>query len=76
LKLREVGLRVGEILFQPDKDQTPNTVLDFSPKVNELVEGESLNLVVSERFNAVEEQEGGAVFNDSTQVDNQNLNNE
>jgi beta-lactam-binding protein with PASTA domain len=76
LKLREVGLRVGEIRFQPDKDQTPNTVLDFSPKVNELVEGESLNLVVSERFNAIEEQEGGAVFNDSTQVDNQNLNNE
>ena len=70
LKLREVGLRVGEIRFQPDKDQTPNTVLDFSPKVSELVEGESLNLVVSERFNAVEEQEGGAVFNDSTQVDN------
>jgi hypothetical protein len=45
-------------------------VLDFSPKVNELVEGESLNLVVSERFNAVEESEGGAVFTDSTGVEN------
>lgn len=70
LKLREVGLRVGEIRFQPTEGQIPNTVLDFSPKVNELVEGESLNLVVSERFNAVEESEGGAVFTDSSGVEN------
>ena len=76
LKLREVGLRVGEIRFQPTEGQIPNTVLDFSPKVNELVEGESLNLVVSERFNAVEESEGGAVFTDSSGVDNRLPNNQ
>ncbi|HCD51724.1 MAG TPA: PASTA domain-containing protein [Balneolaceae bacterium] len=66
LKLREIGLRVGEIRFQPIKDVVPNTVLDYTPKVSELVEGESLNLVISERFDAVELLEGGAVFSDST----------
>ena len=70
LKLREVGLRVGEIRFQPTEGQIPNTVLDFSPEVSELVEGESLNLIVSERFNAIEENEGGAVFTDSNSVEN------
>ena len=45
-------------------------MLDFSPEVSELVEGESLNLIVSERFNAIEENEGGAVFTDSTSVEN------
>ncbi|MBK97338.1 MAG: PASTA domain-containing protein [Balneola sp.] len=76
LKLREVGLRVGEIRFQPTEGRIPNTVLDFSPKVSELVEGESLNLIVSERFNAVEENEGGAVFTDSTNVEKNLQNNE
>ena len=42
----------------------------ISAKVSELVEGESLNLIVSERFNAIEENEGGAVFTDSTGVEN------
>ena len=46
LKLREVGLRVGEIRFQPIKDIIPNTVLDFSPKVTQLVEGGTLTLVI------------------------------
>lgn len=65
-KLREAGLRVGEIRFQPIKDTIPNTVLDFTPKVTSLVEGESLTLVISERFEVTEEIEGGAVFTDST----------
>lgn len=66
LKLREVGLRVGEIRFQPIKDVIPNTVLDFTPKVTQLVEGGTLTLVISERFEAVEVTEGGAVIVDST----------
>lgn len=66
LKLREVGLRVGEIRFQPIRDIIPNTVLDFSPKVTQLVEGGTLTLVISERFEAIEVIEGGAVIVDST----------
>lgn len=66
LKLREVGLRVGEIRFQPIKDIIPNTVLDYTPKVTQLVEGGTLTLVISERFEAVEVIEGGAVIVDST----------
>lgn len=66
LKLREVGLRVGEIRFQPIKDVVPNTVLDFTPKVTQLVEGGTLALVISERFEAIEEVEGAAVIVDST----------
>jgi len=66
LKLREVDLRVGEIRFQPIKDIIPNTVLDFSPKVTQLVEGGTLTLVISERFEAIEVIEGAVVIIDST----------
>ncbi|MCG8372241.1 MAG: PASTA domain-containing protein [Balneolales bacterium] len=66
LKIREAGLRVGEIRFQPIKDIAPNVVLDFTPKVTSLVEGESLTLVISERFELIEESEVGIVSADST----------
>lgn len=66
LKLRQIGLRVGEIRFQPIKDVIPNTVLDYTPKVSQLIEGGTLTLVISERFEAVEVLEGGAVIIDST----------
>lgn len=66
LKLREAGFRVGEVQFRPTKDVVPNTVLDFSPKAEELREGESLTLVISERFEVIEQSEGGAVIIDST----------
>ncbi len=65
LKLREAGLRIGEIRFRPAKDVVANTVLDFSPKVTEITEGETLDLIISESFNAVEELESGVVI-DST----------
>ncbi len=68
LKLREVGLRVGEIRFRPTKDVEPNVVLDFEPKVEEIIEGESLTLIISERFDAIEESESGAIIIDSTQT--------
>ncbi len=70
LKLREAGLRVGEIRFQPSKDVVANTVLDYSPKVSEIVEGETLALIISERFEVTEEIESGAVIVDSTGVNN------
>lgn len=68
LKLREAGLRIGEIRFRPTKDVVANTVLDFSPKVTEIIEGETLDLIISESFNAIEELEGGVVNIDSTQT--------
>ena len=68
--LREAGLRVGEIRFQPIEKIPPNTVLDFSPKVSSLVEGESLTLILSERFSVEEEIESGVILTDSTGINN------
>ncbi|MEP1150849.1 MAG: PASTA domain-containing protein [Balneola sp.] len=68
LKLREAGLRLGEIRFRPSRDVAPNTVLDFTPKVTEIVEGETIDLVISERFEAIEPEEGGVINIDSTGV--------
>ncbi len=65
-KLREAGLRVGEIRFQPIENVAPNIVLDFSPNVSSLVEGESLTLIISERFSVEEEIESGVILTDST----------
>ncbi|WP_340105807.1 PASTA domain-containing protein [Rhodohalobacter sp. 8-1] len=64
-RLRQTGLRVGEIRFQPSREE-PNTVLSFSPDVEELTEGEELTLLVAERFDAREESESGAVGADTT----------
>jgi beta-lactam-binding protein with PASTA domain len=75
-KLREAGLRVGEIRFQPIKDVVPNTVLDYTPKVTQMVEGGTLSLVISERFEAVEVLEGAAVIVDSTGNENQQPDNQ
>jgi beta-lactam-binding protein with PASTA domain len=77
-QIMRAGLRVGEIRFEPARDVTPNTVLSYSPQGPELTEGESIQLVVSERFDAREESETGAVIDDTvistppdtTQIDN------
>jgi beta-lactam-binding protein with PASTA domain len=66
LKLREAGLRVDAVQFRPTRNISPNTVLDFSPKQEQLREGESLTLIISERFEVIEESEDGAVIIDST----------
>ncbi len=65
-KIRRAGLRVGEIRFEPSREATPNTILSFSPDEEELTEGETLTLVVSERFDVREETEAGAVGADTT----------
>lgn len=59
--LRSVGLRIDEIRFQPSRDVTPNTVLSYTPQVTELIEGQSISLVVSEQFSAVEVNESGVI---------------
>lgn len=62
------GLRVGEVRFQPDRETTPNTVLSARPVAEQLTEGTELQLVISERFDAREESETGAIVDDSTAV--------
>lgn len=76
-ELRTAGLRVGEIRFQPNKQYPPNTILDFSPKREKVIEGETLKLIVAERFEVKEESESGAVIDtsfvadpDSSQIQN------
>jgi eukaryotic-like serine/threonine-protein kinase len=66
--IMRAGLRVGEIRFQPSRDVTPNTVLSYSPTGPEVNEGESIQLVVSERIDAREESEAGVVLDDTTNV--------
>lgn len=70
LKLREAGLRLGPTRFVPDKNIPPNIVLDYSPRVDTIIEGESISLVISERYDAVEQDERGAVIIDSTDSGN------
>ncbi|MGD8426444.1 MAG: PASTA domain-containing protein [Balneolaceae bacterium] len=65
--LQKAGLRVGEIRFQPSKKVAANVILNYQPHKNQIVEGESLKLIVSERFNVKEENESGAII-DTTNV--------
>ncbi len=74
--LTRAGLRVGEIRFQPSREHTPNTVISFTPDEPQLTEGESLLLIVSERFDAREEIESGAIIDDTTAVNQQNNENQ
>jgi len=64
--ITRAGLRVGEIRFQPSREVTPNTVISFTPNEEQLTEGESLLLIVAERFDAREEIEAGAIIDDTT----------
>jgi beta-lactam-binding protein with PASTA domain len=59
--LRDAGLRIEEIRFEPTREMLPNTVIRYTPDVAELIEGQAVSLVVSERFDAVEVREQGAV---------------
>ena len=69
------GLRVGEVRFQPSREYTANTVISYSPDEEKLTEGESLLLIVAERYDAREAVEAGAIVDDTTSVnlqDNEN----
>lgn len=72
--LTSVGLLVGEIRFQPSLEYEPNRVINFTPDDSELNEGQSLLLVVSERVDAREEIESGAIVDDSTSTSDNNEN--
>ena len=64
-KLRQAGLRVGEFQFKPSRETVPNIILNYAPKKNRVTEGTKLKLIISERFEVVEEDESGAVIDTS-----------
>jgi beta-lactam-binding protein with PASTA domain len=66
-KIQEAGLRIGDFQYKPSKEVAPNVILDFTPDKEKLVVGETLNLVIAERFNVEEEVESGAII-DTTNV--------
>lgn len=66
-KLQEAGIRIGDFRFQPSKDVKPNVIISYEPNKEKVQEGETLNLIVSERFDVREESESGAVI-DTTNV--------
>lgn len=68
-KLQDTGLRVKEIRFKPSKEVEPNVILNYSPSKKEIVIGESIDLVVSERFNVKEQNESGAVVDTTINTD-------
>lgn len=61
-KLQEAGLRIGDFRYQPSKEVKPNVILDYEPNKEEVKEGTTLKLIVSERFEVKEEIESGAVI--------------
>lgn len=67
-KLQKAGLRIGEIRFQPSKEVDPNVILNFEPQEDQLTVGETLKLIVSERFEAKEETESGAIIDTTSNV--------
>lgn len=66
LRIRDSGLRVGEISFEASDVFEPNHVLRFTPAgADSLFEGMAINLIVTEKPNVQEAIEGGVVLNDS-----------
>ncbi len=67
--LRNAGLRIGEFRFQPSREFLPNTIIDYTPKKEQVIEGETLKLVVAERYDVKEESESGAVVDTTVITD-------
>lgn len=68
-RLREAGLRVGIIQFRATSEIEPNHILSFTPAERDTVfEGETINLIVSERLNVREEIESGTLDEGDTDV--------
>lgn len=72
-KLRDEGLRIGAIRFEGSAEHDPNTILSFEvedePQIdqgNQIYEGSSINLIVSEITTEEEEVEPGAIMTDTT----------
>lgn len=67
-KLQKANLRINEIRFQPSKEFKPNVIINYEPEKKEVSASESLKLIVSERFDAQEETESGAVIDTTNNV--------
>ncbi len=68
--LREAGLRVGSIQFQPTDRVAPNTVLRFSPDdQSNVYEGTAIDLIVSVTRSEDEEEETGPLIIDESDRD-------
>lgn len=70
--IREAGLRIGDVRFQRLQGSQPNTVISITPEVSQLREGESIDLVIAERFDAQEESESGVILEESDELDPSN----
>ncbi len=68
-QLRINGLRIGSIRFEVTRNQEPNIILDYDPKDSEVFEGTTIDLVVSEAPDRVEEMETGAIDLEEQDVD-------
>ncbi|MCC5933902.1 MAG: PASTA domain-containing protein [Candidatus Cyclonatronum sp.] len=68
-EIRQSGLRIGQIVFQPVSGMEPNLVISFSPaEADSLFEGERIDLVVSELSNLREAEERGVEIDDQTEL--------
>lgn len=68
--LREAGLRVGSIRFEPTNEVAPNTVLSYDPDDEPAIyEGTAIDLVVSVSPSEEEEEESGPVIIDESETD-------
>ncbi|MCH8568014.1 MAG: PASTA domain-containing protein [Balneolales bacterium] len=73
-EIRQSGLRVGTIEFQPTTSADPNIILSFSPSDSDsLFEGERIDLIVSELARTQETIERAAEITDSTDIDTDTL---
>jgi eukaryotic-like serine/threonine-protein kinase len=71
--LREAGLRIGSVQFQPTAGMEPNRIIGYSPNDRDtLFEGETVNLLISEPFTVREEIETVTGFDTGDSI-NQNL---
>jgi beta-lactam-binding protein with PASTA domain len=61
-QLQKAGIRIEALQFKPSREEEPNIILDYEPHKKELSEGENIKLIVSERYDAEEESEAGAVI--------------
>lgn len=68
--LREAGLRIGSIRFEPTNEVAPNTVLSYDPDDEPTIyEGTAIDLVVSVSPSEEEEEETGPVIIDESETD-------
>jgi beta-lactam-binding protein with PASTA domain len=66
IRIRDAGLRVGDITYEASLSFDPNHVIRFTPAESDsLFEGTTIHLVIAENPNVREEIETGVVLNDS-----------